>query len=389
MPFTRSVITFSCFIALTSLRLYGQASASSSQPQPDVLIFTNGEKLIGHLESATGSSVVFKSDMAGEVTVDWAKIQELHSSRKFAAIPKGTRLRNRQDAAKVPQGAVTMTGQQIKVSPSAPGAPQTFPVGSVGNLVEGTAFEKAFERTSFFHGWRGGATGGISLTEATQKNRTFTAALNLTRSVPDVNWLDLRSRTLFDLNEAYGKLSEPGTPDVKTSLFHAGLEQDWYLSPRVFAFAHGLWDHSFSQGLDLQQIYGPGLGFVVFKRANEELDLKVSADYINQRYAEQQLLPPPAPPEPSRSLSLFGTTFSETYTRTFAHGIFLNQQAGITPTWNDLDAYFAFASAALTFPVYHRFGLTLGALDSFLNNPPPTFKKNSFQFTAGATYSFQ
>ncbi|HJY06203.1 MAG TPA: hypothetical protein VJ323_07785, partial [Bryobacteraceae bacterium] len=134
MPFTRSVITFSCFIALTSLRLYGQASASSSQPQPDVLIFTNGEKLIGHLESATGSSVVFKSDMAGEVTVDWAKIQELHSSRKFAAIPKGTRLRNRQDAAKVPQGAVTMTGQQIKVSPSAPGAPQTFPVGSVGNL---------------------------------------------------------------------------------------------------------------------------------------------------------------------------------------------------------------------------------------------------------------
>jgi len=272
------------------------------------------------------------------------------------------------------------------VSPSAPGAPQTFPVGSVGNLVEGTAFEKAFERTSFFHGWRGGATGGISLTEATQKNRTYTAALNLTRSVPDVNWLDLRSRTLFDLNEAYGKLSEPGAPDVKTSLFHAGLEQDRYLSPRVFAFGHGLWDHSFSQGLDLQQIYGGGLGIVVFKRTNDELDFRVSADYINQRYAGQ---PQAAPPVPSRSLSLFGTTFSETYTRTFAHGIFLNQQAGITPTWNDLDAYFAFASAALTFPVYHRFGLTLGALDSFLNNPPPTFKKNSFQFTAGATYSFQ
>lgn len=386
MPFTRSVIAFPCFIALTSLRLYGQASGSSSQPQPDVLIFTNGEKLIGHLESATGSSVVFKSDMAGEVTVDWAKIQELHSSQKFAAIPKGTRLRNRQDAAKVPQGAITMTGQQIKVSPSAPGAPQTVPVGSVGNIVEGTAFGKAFERTSFFHGWKGGATGGISLTEATQKNRTFTAALNLARSVPNVNWLDLRSRTLFDLNEAYGKLSEPGTPDVKTSLFHAGLEQDRYLSPRVFAFGHGLWDHSFSQGLDLQQTYGGGLGIVVFKRTHDELDFRVSADYINQRYAGQ---PQAAPPVPSRSLSLFGTTFGETYTRTFAHGIFLNQQAGITPTWNDLDVYFAFASAALTFPVYHRFGLTLGALDNFLNSPPPTFKKNSFQFTAGATYSFQ
>jgi hypothetical protein len=71
------------------------------------------------------------------------------------------------------------------------------------------------------------------------------------------------------------------------------------------------------------------------------------------------------------------------------HGIVLNEQAGITPAWNNTSAYSAFASAGLTFPVYHRFGLTLGALDNFLNDPPPGFKKNSFQFTAGATYSFQ
>ena len=386
MSLMRFAAALPCFIALTSLHLYGQSTASSSNSQPDVLIFTNGEKLIGHLESATGKSVVFKSDMAGEVTVDWSKIQELHSSQKFAAIPKGTRLRNSQDAARVPQGAIAVTGQQVEVSATGQAAPVTVPVGNVENLVEEGAFQKAFERSSFLHGWKGGATGGISLTEATQKNQTFTAALNLTRSVPGVDWLDVRSRTLFDLNEAYGKISEPGTPTVKTSLFHAGLEQDQYLSPRLFAFAHAMFDHSFSQGLDLQQTYGGGLGVVVFKRTTDELDFKASADYINQRYAGD---PTATPPVLSRSVSLFGTTFGETYTRTFVHGIFLNQQAGITPTWNSLDDYSAFASAALTFPVYHRFGLTLGALDNFLNNPPPTFKKNSFQFTAGATYSFQ
>lgn len=386
MPLTRWAIALSCFAAVTSFHVYGQNAASASQSQPDVLIFTDGEKLIGHLESANGASVVFKSDMAGEVTVDWAKIQELHSSQKFAAIPKGTRLRNSQDASRVPQGTVAVTNQQVQVSPSGQAAPVTVPVGNVGNLVEDTAFQKAFERSSFFHGWTGGATGGISLTEATQKNQTFTGALNLTRSVPGVNWLDLRSRTLFDLNEAYGKISQPGTPTVKTSLFHAGVEQDWYLSPRLFAFGHAMFDHSFSQGLDLQQTYGGGLGIVVFKRTKDELDFKASVDYINQRYAGQSNATPPVA---SRSVSLIGTTFGETYTRTFVHGIFLNEQAGITPTWNNLDDYAAFASAALTFPVYHRFGLTLGALDNFLNNPPPTFKKNSFQFTVGATYSFQ
>src|SRR6185437_1106320 len=155
MSLMRFAAALPCFIALTSLHLYGQSTASSSNSQPDVLIFTNGEKLIGHLESATGKSVVFKSDMAGEVTVDWSKIQELHSSQKFAAIPKGTRLRNSQDAARVPQGTVAVTNQQVQVSPSGQAAPVTVPVGNVGNLVEDAAFQKAFERSSFFHGWTG------------------------------------------------------------------------------------------------------------------------------------------------------------------------------------------------------------------------------------------
>src|SRR5581483_7187408 len=72
-------IVLTCYLA-AGTTLYGQAS----KPGPDVLVFVDGEKLIGHLESATGASVVFKSDMAGEVTVDWSKIQELRSSEKFA-----------------------------------------------------------------------------------------------------------------------------------------------------------------------------------------------------------------------------------------------------------------------------------------------------------------
>jgi hypothetical protein len=78
---------------------YGQAA----KPEPDVLIFVDGEKLIGHLVSSNGASLVFKSDMAGAVTVDWSKVQELKSSAKFAAIPKDVKLRNAEEANKVPR----------------------------------------------------------------------------------------------------------------------------------------------------------------------------------------------------------------------------------------------------------------------------------------------
>jgi hypothetical protein len=360
-------------ILLLSIRLYGQAAAPG--PPPDVLIFVNGDKLAGHIERATNASVVFKSDMAGELTVPWAKIQELRSSRKFAFVPKGVKLRRPEDAGQVPQGTLVMTGQQVQIGTGA-APPQTMPVADVGSILEEATFEKGLKPASFFAGWQGGATGGISLTDATQKNETYSAAVNLVRVVPAASWLDERSRTIVDFNEAYGKLTEAGSPSVKTSLYHLGVEESWFLSTRIFGFGQGLLDHNYSQGLSLQQTYGAGVGLVVIKKAHQELDFKASADYINQRFDMSSL-----------NQSLIGSTFGETYVRTFAHGILLNEQGSYTPAWNDSKAYSAFGSAALTFPVYHRFGLTLGALDNFLNDPPPAFKKNSFQFTAGATYS--
>jgi Protein of unknown function, DUF481 len=379
MPNIKKAVSFlSLFCGMTAHSLFAQATNSNSKPGPDVLLFTDGEKMIGHFERASDTSVVFKSDMVGEITVDWTNIQELRSPQKFAVVPKGVKLRSSKDLAKAAQGTVVVTDQKVQLNAGAQTPPQSIPVSNVTAIVPVPAFEKAFQRTGFFQGWKGGATGGISLTEATQKNQTYTAALNVVRGVPSENWLDVRNRTIFDLNEAYGKLSQPGSPAVKTSLFHLDAEQDHYLSPRLFAFAQAAFDHSFSQGLDLQQTYGGGLGFVVFKQVNQELDVKASADYIDQHFAA-----------PNLNKKLFSTIFGETYVRKFAHGILLNEQGSISPAWNDTSAYSAFVTAGLTFPVYHRFGLTLGILDNFLNDPPPGFKKNSFQFTAGATYSFQ
>ena len=40
-------------------------------------------------------------------------------------------------------------------------------------------------------------------------------------------------------------------------------------------------------------------------------------------------------------------------------------------------------------PVFKRLSVAISALDMFLNDPPPGFKKNSFQFTTGITYSLK
>ncbi len=55
----------------------GMLLAQAAKPDPDVLELNNGERLIGHLVSATGGSLVFHSDGAGDVTVDWANVKNL------------------------------------------------------------------------------------------------------------------------------------------------------------------------------------------------------------------------------------------------------------------------------------------------------------------------
>ncbi|MBZ5591610.1 MAG: DUF481 domain-containing protein [Acidobacteriia bacterium] len=360
---------------LAAASLYGQAK-SEPKAEPDVLIFTNGEKLIGHLVRSTGDKVTFKSDMAGEVTVEWKQIQELHSSQKYAVIQKGVQLHAHESDGKVSRGTIAVADQKIEVRPGGDHPPQTVAVADAAYVVDDAAFEKAMHRPGIFEAWKGALTGGASLVEATQKSNTFTGSIGLIRAAPTENWLDPRNRTIVDFSTSYGKLTQPNTPTVKTSIYHADAERDEYFTGRVFGFGQLAYDHNFSQGLDLQQTYGGGIGWTAIKRPNQTLDLRASMSYVSQQFAGS-----------AKNQNLVGSTFAEGYQRTLPHGILFNEQVSVTPAWNNTRAYTAAGGAGLTMPVFKRLSLALSALDTFLNDPPAGFKKNSFQFTTGVTYT--
>jgi hypothetical protein len=186
------------------------------------------------------------------------------------------------------------------------------------------------------------------------------------------------TRTLVDFSAAYGRVSQPGLPDIKTAIYHGDAEEDKYFSPRVFVFGQAAFDHNYSQGLSLQQMYGGGLGWTAYKTSAAELDLKAAVSYIHQGFSDS-----------TSNESLIGSTFAEIFTHKFQHGILLNEQISATPAWNDINAYFATGTVSLTLPVHKRLSVALTSADTFLNDPPPGFRKNSFQFTAGLTYALR
>jgi hypothetical protein len=354
---------------------------SQAAPVADVLVLTNGDQLTGKLLGEANGTVTFHSDMAGDLTFTWDKIKSIRTSQKFAVIEQGQHITRKTADSSVAQGTVAIENDTVRVDG------KEIAEKNAQYLVDEDSYQKQVRGNhGWGYGWGGSLTAGAADVQATQNSRTFTGAGTFIRTVPGVSWMDPRNRTTADFTAAYGSLSQPGAATTKTNILHADAEHDWFLSPRLYALVDTSFDHNYSQGLNLQQIYGGGLGFVLIKTPRQELDLKGDIHYERQNFG---YTPGIVPPTATPNKNLIGADVGDTYMAKLAHGIVFNQGLVVTPAFNTPKAYSAVATAGLTFPVYKRLGFTLSALDDFLNDPAFGSKKNSFQFSAGLTYTLR
>ncbi len=352
--------------------MHAQAPAKT----PDTVVFVNGEQLTGELEKANGDGITFKSTMAGEITVPWANIKTLNSSKSFAILTSKLKV-TKQTAPQVPQGAITADAKTITVT--GPKETKTVPVADASLLVESPAFEKAVNHTPrFTQGWAGAATGGFSLVNSTQNSTTFNGAINLTKSSPTVDWLAPKDRTIVGYTQSYGMTSQTGVPSVKTDIWQANAERDEFFTPRVFASGTAVFNHSFAQTLQLQQAYGVGIGMTVLKNPKREFDVKGNIEYTRESFFVT-----------TQNANLIGSNLTETYVEHLVKGLLFNESATFTPSFNIPSDYSLQANANLIFPVYKGFGFNVGFVDSYLNNAPVGSNKNSTQFTTGITYTIK
>lgn len=380
------------FLAIAPIGFSQAPAVKSAAPPPDVLVFANGDQLTGKLDSVTGGNVIFKSDMAGTVTISIDKIKELKSGAEFALLRKGAI----PGKTPVPEGSVMVAGGNLTLTPAANEAPAVVPAADVNYLIDRASFEKQMSRhAGFLTGWGGTITGGANIVRSTTNGTTFNLGASLVRAIPTVPWLAPRNRTIVNVSESYGKLSTPVIPppdpesglptssEVLTNIFHADAERDQYFNPRLYALVDTSFDHNYGQGLQLQQVYGGGIGYTAIKTPKQELDLKADVHFERQQFISTTIddVVTTQPP-----VNLIGTTFFEGYIRNLPRKVLFTESLTFLPAWNDFHAYSANFNAALTLPVWKRLAATVSVADNYLNDPAPYYKKNSFQFIAGVTY---
>ena len=361
--------------------LQTHAADAAAKPKPDVLVFSNGDMLTGKLDHEADGTVFFASDNAGTVKVPWAKLKELHTEAPFAVIETGVPVGRKKANLDIPVGTVSLAGDTLTVTTSS--GTREIPVKSIAYLIDQSTFDKNVnKKQGLTEGITGAITAGASTVNSTQNSVSINSGVVLSRIVPPVAWMPARQRTLLNFNSNYGKVTQPNTPTVKTNILHGGLEEDEYLSPRFYLLEQAMWDHNFSQGLDLQQLYGGGAGFTAIKDAKQELDVTGIVDYTKQSFSASGTAP-------AYTNNIIGSSFGDNYVRKFPRKIVLTEIAAFNPAWNTPSDYSANVSVGATFPVYKNFAFSVGVIDSYLNDPPPGFKGNSVQFNTGLTYTIQ
>jgi hypothetical protein len=325
--------------------------------------------------------------MAGEITVPFAKIKELRTAGSFAVLRKDVPLKSAAAVRAITPAPIAYADGKLTIAhPST--EPEIVPTAQLAFLIDQATYTRETSgKSGFRSGWTGALNGGATIVRSTDYGETLTAGIAMVRAMPSVSFLPSRDKTSFNLQETYGKLTSPVVPQTtppspaaitETSIFHADAERDEYFSARFFALGQTAFDHNYSQGLNLQQIYGGGIGWTAIKSPNQELDIKANIQYEKQSFQTT-----------ASNDNLIGSTISETYRRTLAKKLAFSEFANIIPSFNIPNDYSANVSGTLTLPVYKRLGISFTATDNYLNNPSAGYNKNSSQFVAAASYNLK
>jgi len=150
MTLVRRLFCLQCVVLLVSFvasmipaaasdTLFGGHHASAPTrkgPAPDYIVFDNGDRLTGTFVREVGGTVMFDSEILGNIEVPWKKIKELHTKTKLAVLNKSVTARHGLVPASIPQGTISVANNMITVQPADNTAIPLIPVKHAQYIVD-------------------------------------------------------------------------------------------------------------------------------------------------------------------------------------------------------------------------------------------------------------
>ena len=326
----------------------------------DQVVLKNGDRLSGTIVKSDGKDLVIKTEFEGDVTLQWAAVQEVTSTA-----PLHVALKDGQKLA----GTVTTSDGKIQVATKtgAAEAPEDSIV-LIRNEAEQTAYEKSLN-PGFRQNWTGGANIGFALTRGNSQTKNLAVAFTASRKTLH-DKLGLYASTVYATNDAPGAV-----PSTTANSEQGGIRYDRDIRPRLFAFVNADFQADSLQTLDLRSVFGGGLGFHAIKGEATTLDLLAGINYTHEKYT-------------SVSNNFAAATLGEEFLHKVHASTVVTQSLYFYPDFNRGGDY----RGTFNFGTVTKFSKWMGWQNSFgdiyVSNPPLGKKKNDIVFTTGLNLSF-
>ena len=221
----------------------------------DQVRFKNGDQLTGEILKSDAKNLLISTKVAGQVTVSWPEIQELHSDLPLhIVLADGKELVGRMATR---EGSLEIfVGQSITLETSKES------VMALRNNAEQAAYEKS-QHPSLLQNWNGGVDAGFELSRGNSKTRNFRFAFAAARKVSHEE-MRVYAESLYSIDDVPG-----ASPHVSANENRGGARLDHdFASSRFFMFANTDFMTDALQDLNLRSVVGGGIGYHFIERNN-------------------------------------------------------------------------------------------------------------------------
>lgn len=277
----------------------------------DQVVLKNGDRLTGTIQKSDDKQLVIKTEFAGEVTVQWAAIQEIKSRQ-----PLHVGLKTGQTVV----GPVSTSDGKLEVSTKTNGnveAPKDTVV-LMRNDAEQLAWEK-HQHPGLLEGWNGGLNIGFGLTGGNSETKNLALAFNGVRT-------GLHDKLTTYAGSVYAT-SQTSTPNVTANNNKGGVRYDRDITPRLFGFVNADFATDALQDLNIRALVGGGLGLHAIKSDATTLDFLGGVNYTHENYTQE------APLTPAHLTHNFAAaTIGDTFMHKLSKSTVITQDAFFFPT---------------------------------------------------------
>ena len=331
----------------------------------DQVTLKNGDRLSGDIIKYDGKNLILKSELAGDVTIPWANVTGVTSTK-----PLNVTLKDGQRIV----GTVTTDGTKFNVATKDTGnvTAARDTVEFIRSEPEQKAYDIEIDRYKnprLIDLWAGTLNLGFTQTAGNTETETFTLGANAVRTTT-------RDKISVNYTQIYSTSNASGPNLTTANAKRGGLQYDLNLTPKMFVFGLVDLENDQFQSLDLRFAPAGGVGYHAIKNANTSLDLSLGASLdkefftggIDHTYGE--------------------VLFGEEYNHKFSKTISMHELLSLYPNVSSVGNFRMNFEISAVAAIKKWMAFQISASDRYLSDPLPGRKTNDILFTTGLHFTF-